>query len=180
MKNSFIGLVFLSIVWLSSCSGTAKPENLSDSTLAATTNIVVSDDGTTPIKNPSESANENGTVIHLTKAMFLEKVYNFEKNPKQWSYIGDKPCLIDFYADWCRPCKMVAPIMDELAEKYKGQIIIYKINTDKERELAQFFGISSIPTMLFCPAKGDPQMTQGALDKATYEKIITEVLLQKK
>jgi thioredoxin len=125
------------------------------------------------------TGNGSGAVVQLTKAMFLEKVYDYEKNPKQWSFAGDKPCIIDFYADWCRPCKMVAPIMEELAEKYKGQITIYKVNTDQERELAQFFSIRSIPTMFFCPSSGNPQLTQGALSKEEYEKLINEFLLKK-
>jgi thioredoxin len=182
MKNSFSGLIFLSIVWLSSCGGAANPEKTPDSIVTSTgtinqakTNSEVATENIT-----TTPSTENVTVIQLTKAMFLEKVYDFEKSPKHWTFIGDKPCVIDFYADWCRPCKMVSPIMAELAEKYKGQITVYKVNTDQERELAQFFGIRSIPTLFFCPAKGDPQMTQGALPKETYEKIITEVLLQKK
>lgn len=179
MKNTFAGLVILSILWFSSCGNAASPEKKPDSNISAS----IEQTGTlTETQSSHESATNEpaaGTVINLTKAMFLEKVYNYEANPNQWTYIGDKPCIIDFYADWCKPCKMVAPIMDELAEKYKGQIVIYKINTDKERELAQFFGIRSIPTMLFCPASADPQMTQGAMDKATYEKIINEVLLKK-
>lgn len=179
MKNSIIGIVFFSVVWLSSCNGAAKPENESDLSKATLTNTQSSDAGLPEGNTTAVLPAETGAVIQLTKAMFLEKVYNFEKNPKEWSFIGDKPCIIDFYADWCRPCKMVAPIMAELSEKYKGQIVIYKVNTDQQQELAQFFGIRSIPTMLFCPAKGDPQMTQGALPKENYEKIITEFLLQK-
>ena len=131
------------------------------------------------VNNQSKEIKKMGT-IHLTKAEFMAKVANYEANPNEWKYLGDKPCIIDFYADWCKPCKMVAPIMAELSEKYKGQITIYKVNTDQERELAQFFGIRSIPTMYFCPANGQPQMTQGAMDKDTYEKIIAEVLLNKK
>ena len=114
---------------------------------------------------------------HLTKETFLTKVFNYEQN-QEWKFECNLPCLIDFYADWCRPCKQVAPIMAELAEKYKGQIIIYKVNTDQERELAQFFGIRSIPTVFFCPPTGEPQMTQGAMPKETFEKVITYVLLK--
>lgn len=180
MKNTFIGLIFLSIVWLSSCGGAAKPEKTPESAVTATS---VADQAKTeaPVENSSTSpSTENYVVVQLTKAIFLEKVYNYEKNPKKWTFEGDKPCIIDFYADWCRPCKMVAPIMAELAEKYKGQITIYKVNTDQERELAQFFGIQSIPTVFFCPSVGDPQMAQGAMPKESYEKAITELLLQKK
>ena len=178
MKKTFIGIAFLSIVWLSSCGGAAKPENNSSTAVTATSmagQSGTSSEATTD--NNSASAEEN--VVQLTKAVFLDKIYDFEKDPKKWIFKGDKPCVIDFYADWCRPCKMVAPIMAELSEKYKGQITIYKVNVDKERELAQFFGIQSIPTVFFCPPTGDPQMTQGALPKETYEKVITEVLLKK-
>lgn len=180
MKNTLVGLVLLSVIWLSSCGGAATPEKTPDEILATKSAQSNTSAEVLPVNNTSSAAVAEGAVVQLTKAMFLEKVYNYEKNPKEWVFAGDKPCIIDFYADWCRPCKMVAPIMAELAEKYKGQITIYKINTDQERELAQFFGIQSIPTMYFCPSEGDPQMTQGAMDKATYEKIITEVLLNNK
>jgi thioredoxin len=181
MKNTFVALALLSVVWLSGCAGAASPENKPGTSVEANAkNEAIPNTVAEPVSNTSSSPAPEGAVVQLTKAMFLEKVYNYEKNPKEWVFEGDKPCVIDFYADWCRPCKMVAPIMAELAEKYKGQITIYKINTDQERELAQLFGINSIPTMYFCPADGKPQMTQGAMDKDTYEKIIAEVLLNKK
>jgi len=180
MRNTFIGLTFLSILWLSSCGSSATPEKKPDSTIPAVSTGTEMGSETGSNAATTASTEGEGSVIQLNKAMFLEKVYDFEKNPKQWTYKGDKPCIIDFYADWCKPCKMVAPIMAELSEKYKGQIVIYKINTDQERELAQFFGIRSIPTIFFCPAKGDPQMAQGAMPKESYEQAINEVLLQKK
>ena len=93
-----------------------------------------------PVKEETMTTEGNGKVIHLTKADFLAKVYNFEKNPKEWKYEGDKPAIVDFYADWCGPCKMVAPILDELAKEYDGQIVIYKVDTEKEQELAGAFG----------------------------------------
>jgi thioredoxin len=99
---------------------------------------------------------------HLTKQTFLDKVFNYEQN-KDWKFEGELPCLIDFYADWCQPCKMVAPILEELAEEYKGKINIYKIDTESEQELAAAFGIRSIPSLLFCPKDGQPQMAMGAL-----------------
>ena len=178
MKNTFFGLILLSIVWLSSCGGSAKSEQKPGSVSNTTQTSITTE--AQPETNSANPATDEGAVIQMTKAMFLEKVYNFEKNPKQWTFIGERPCVIDFYADWCRPCKMVAPIMAELAEKYKGQVDFYKVNTDKEPELSQFFGIRSIPTVFFSPLNGDPQMTQGALPKEDFEKIITEVLLQKK
>jgi thioredoxin len=112
---------------------------------------------------------------HLTKKAFLEKVFNYEKN-KEWQFEGDKPCLIDFYADWCGPCKMVAPILEELSETYKGKIDIYKVDTEAEQELAAAFAIRSIPSMLFCPKDGQPQMATGALPKHELERVIKDVL----
>jgi thioredoxin len=116
---------------------------------------------------------------HLTKETFLEKVFNFEQN-KDWKFEGELPCLIDFYADWCQPCKMVAPILEELAEEYKGKINIYKIDTESEQELAAAFGIRSIPSLLFCPKDGQPQMAMGALPKETFKKAIYDILLKEK
>lgn len=111
----------------------------------------------------------------LTKKEFLEKVFDFEKN-KEWKFEGDVPCLIDFYADWCQPCKMVAPILEELSEEYGDKINIYKVNTEDERELSAAFGIRSIPSMLFCPKEGEPQMATGALPKQNLEQIFKDVL----
>ncbi|MCC5927620.1 MAG: thioredoxin [Cyclobacteriaceae bacterium] len=108
--------------------------------------------------------------------MFLEKVFNYEKN-QDWKYEGDIPCIIDFYADWCGPCKMIAPILEELAAEYEGKIKIYKVDTEAEQELAGAFGIRSIPSILFVPMEGQPQMAQGALPKNTFKKAIDEVLL---
>ena len=117
--------------------------------------------------------------VHLTKAEFLKKVANFETNPKEWKYLGDKPCIIDFYTTWCGPCKMVAPILEDLANEYDGKIHIYKIDTEAEPELAAAFGIQSIPTILFCPMNGNPQISQGAMRKESFVKQINEVLLVK-
>lgn len=127
----------------------------------------------------SVTGDEPGRVIQMTKAMFIEKVFNYEVNPNEWKYLGEKPCIIDFYADWCGPCKRVAPIMDELAQQYKDQIVIYRVNTDQERELAQIFNIRSIPSILYCPSEGKPQMTMGALPKSEFESMIKELLLAK-
>jgi len=118
--------------------------------------------------------------IHLTKAEFLSKVANYAANPTEWKYLGDKPCIIDFYASWCGPCKTIAPILEELAKEYDGQIYIYKINTEEEQELAGAFGIRSIPTILFVPMGENPQMAQGAMPKDAFKKAIDEVLLKKK
>ena len=112
---------------------------------------------------------------HLTKETFKEKVFNFEQN-KEWKFEGDIPCMIDFYADWCQPCKVVAPVLEELAEEYNGKINIFKVNTEQEQELSALFGIKSIPSLLFVPKDGQPQMAMGALPKDSFEKAIKEVL----
>jgi thioredoxin len=113
---------------------------------------------------------------HLTKETFLDKVFNYEKN-QEWKFEGQLPCLIDFYADWCGPCKMVAPILEELSKEFEGKINIYKVNTEMEQELSAAFGIQSIPSMLFCPKDGKPQMAMGALPKQALIDAINEVLL---
>lgn len=113
---------------------------------------------------------------HLTKQTFLEKVFDYEQN-KDWKFEGTSPCLIDFYADWCGPCKMVAPILEELSKEYDGKINIYKVDTEAEQELAGAFGIRSIPSMLFIPMIGQPQMVQGALPKSELKKAIDDILL---
>lgn len=114
---------------------------------------------------------------HLTKETFLKKVFNYEEN-KEWKYEGDLPCIIDFYADWCGPCKMIAPVLEELSKEYEGKIHIYKVDTEDQQELAAAFGIRSIPSILFVPMNEQPQMAQGALPKATLKKAIDEVLLK--
>ena len=129
----------------------------------------------------ADTATEDaGEVIVLNKADFLTKVFNYEKNPTKWTYEGDKPCIIDFYADWCGPYRRVAPVLKELAKRYKNDIVIYKINIDKERELAGTFSVTSIPTILFVPMKGEPQVSMGALPEESLVKMIEEVLLEKK
>jgi thioredoxin 1 len=114
---------------------------------------------------------------NLTKETFLEKVFNYEKSD-EWKFEGTLPCLIDFYADWCGPCKMVAPILEELSKEYEGKINIYKVNTESERELSSVFGIQSIPSMLFVPMNDKPQMSMGALPKSELIKVINEILLK--
>jgi thioredoxin len=112
---------------------------------------------------------------HLTKETFLSKIFNYEIN-KEWKFLGERPCLIDFYADWCGPCKMVAPVLEELAEDFEGKLDIYKINTEEEQELASVFGIRSIPSFLFIPLEGQPQMAMGALPKETFIKAFSDIL----
>jgi thioredoxin 1 len=114
-------------------------------------------------------------IEHLTKVTFLNKVFNYELN-KEWKFEGEKPCIIDFYADWCGPCKSVAPVLEELAKDFDGKINVFKVDTEEEQELASVFGIRSIPSFLFVPAKGQPQMAMGALPKETFVKAFKDVL----
>jgi len=125
----------------------------------------------------TKEADGAGEVILLTKKDFLEKVYNYETNRDSFIYEGTSPCIIDFYADWCGPCKMVDPILKDLAKEYKGKIIVYKVNTDNERALAAAFGIRSIPTYFFITNKGDLRYAMGALPRETFVKVIDELLL---
>jgi thioredoxin 1 len=125
--------------------------------------------------NINISNNSIMTLEHLTLETFKEKVFNFEAN-KDWKFEGKAPAIVDFYADWCSPCKMVAPILEELQEVYGDKLNIYKVNTEEERELAGMFGIQSIPSLLFIPLEGQPQMAQGALPKATFISAIEDVL----
>lgn len=113
---------------------------------------------------------------HLTLDTFKEKVFNFEAS-KEWKFEGDRPCVIDFYADWCGPCKMVAPIIEELSEEYAGKVDFYKIDTEAEQTLAGMFGITSIPSLLFVPKEGEPKMFAGALPKDGFDEIINKELL---
>ncbi len=119
--------------------------------------------------------NRSGLMESLTKDSFLQKVFNYEQN-KEWKFEGELPCIIDFYADWCGPCKMVEPVLRELAQEYQGKLNIYRVDTQAQQQLAAAFGIQSIPSMLFIPLNGKPQMAIGALPKNTLKKAIKEVL----
>ncbi|HNW52174.1 MAG TPA: thioredoxin domain-containing protein [Prolixibacteraceae bacterium] len=113
----------------------------------------------------------------MTKSDFIANIMDFEKNTTQWVYKGKLPCIIDFYADWCGPCRIASPILEEIAMEYKGKIDVYKVNIDKERELAQIFGISGIPAFLYCPMEGKPSMTSGvAKDKEQIKQAFREYI----
>jgi thioredoxin 1 len=124
----------------------------------------------------SNPENVKKGVVHLTNETFKKDVYNYELN-KQWKFEGKMPAIIDFYADWCGPCRKMAPIIDEIAVEYGGKIKVYKVDTDVEKMLSQTLGITGLPTLLFIPANGNPQVSVGLLDKATIVKAINDVLL---
>ncbi len=112
---------------------------------------------------------------HLTSETFKQKIFNYETN-KEWKFEGTTPAIIDFYADWCQPCRIVAPILEELKDEYGDKLDIFKVNTEEQRELSSIFGIQSIPSLLFIPKDGQPQMAMGALPKETFKQAISEVL----
>ena len=129
--------------------------------------------------NPEKTKNKTnaiGEVIVLTNETFKQKIFNYEIN-KQWKYEGSMPAIIDFYATWCGPCRQLSPRVEEIAKEFSGKIVVYKVDTDVEKLLSQSMGISSLPTLLFIPAKGQPQATMGALPKESLVKAINEVLL---
>ena len=129
-------------------------------------------------------SDDESAVTKISKADFLKQVMDYEKNPKEWKYAGTLPCVVDFYADWCGPCRLASPVLEELAKKYKGKIVVYKVNTDQEKELASVFNITGIPAFLWVPTTGKPTMKSGvpnnpAAIKEQFEKIINDMLLKK-
>lgn len=116
-------------------------------------------------------------VIQMDRAMFIDKVCDYTQS-QEWDYKGDTPAIIDLYADWCGPCRRMAPVMKELAREYAGKIVIYKVNVDKEQELAALFGATSIPLFVFIPKQGTPQLMKGAAEKEVFVKAIEELLLK--
>jgi thioredoxin len=130
-----------------------------------------------PVNTIKEGDNKV-TVVYLTNDTFKQMIYNYEKN-KEWKYEGTKPAIIDFYANWCPPCRQLSPLVEEIAKEYAGKIVVYKIDTDKERVLSQQLGISGLPTLLFIPLKGKPQASMGFIPKETIIKTINNVLMIK-
>lgn len=130
-------------------------------------------------ENPAAEAsksNAGSSVVMLDNESFKKLVFNYEVN-KEWKYEGDIPAIIDFYADWCAPCRQLSPIVEEIARDYAGKIVVYKVDTEKEKALSQSIGITGLPTLLFIPAKGNPQVSMGLLPKASLVKAINEILL---
>lgn len=166
MKKStlLLSFLFVGLLAFTSCKGKAGNDQTSTSN---------------PETSQQVDKKAGSGPVHLTKTEFLKKIADYEKNPKEWKYLGDKPAIIDFYADWCGPCKMVAPLLEQLSEEYAGQIYVYKVDVDKETDLARDFGIQSIPTIWFVPMKGDPQVVQGALPKEQLKEYVEKILLKK-
>lgn len=169
MRTNFLAAAVTLVFILASCNSADKK----------TASVNAEADQKTNMTKTKNSMTTSKKTIQLSRADFLTKVANFEENPDQWVYLGDKPCIIDFYADWCGPCKMIAPILEELANEYDGEIYIYKVDTEAEQQLAAEFGIRSIPSLLFVPMDEAPQMAQGALPKDAFKQAIDEVLLKK-
>ena len=126
----------------------------------------------------AQDKKDESKVKQLTYKEFLKKVWNFENNPNTFVYKGKLPAVIDFYADWCGPCRRVAPIMEKLAEEYDGKLLVYKVNVDQEKELSAAFQVKSIPMVLFIPMEGQPMMQVGALPEEGYKKVVVEQLLK--
>jgi len=149
--------------------------------LSVMTSCSKKEDPKTDLKTMSiKNSNNNKTKMeHLTKETFKSKVFDYEKN-KEWKFEGKNPAIIDFYADWCGPCKMVAPVLEDLSNEYDGKVDIYKVDTEVEQELAAVFGIRSIPSILFVPVSGQPQMSAGAMQKEGFVQAINEILLVQK
>jgi len=179
MKNWLMIPIIAALIAINfSCNNTATEQNKNSASINEATMIQTTDNLLTEETKTIEKTEPTGKVVHITTKEFKEKVYNYEAN-KEWKYNGNKPCIVDFYADWCRPCKMIAPILDDLAKEYEGQIVIYKVDTEAERELSAVFGIRSIPSILFVPLDGQPQMAQGALPKESFKDAINSILLKK-
>ena len=126
----------------------------------------------------AQDKKEESKVKQLTYKEFTKKVWDFEKDPSTFLYKGKLPAVIDFYADWCGPCRRVAPIMEKLATEYDGKLLVYKINVDQEKDLASAFQVKSIPMVLFIPMEGQPMMQVGAMQEAEYKKVVEEHLIK--
>jgi len=156
MKKTNLLIVVLSVVMMISCKNTTKSNE--------------------EIVKPANKFDNQGKVIQISKMDFTDLIMDYEKNPQNWVFKGEKPCVVDFYADWCRPCVALSPIMEDLAEKYKGKLIIYKVNVDKAKNLATVFNIQSIPTLMFFKQNTQPGQIVGAPQKSQLDRKIQEFI----
>ncbi len=180
MKKVFLISFVLITFLLGGCGSSGNGEKTKSNVSDVKAEVKTDDKTSEKSEATSDSKTDDIKPEHITAKIFKEKIWNYEQNPSKWVYEGDLPCVVDFYADWCRPCKMVAPIMDDLADYYKGRVLFYKVNTDEQRELASVFQIRSIPAILFAPKNGKPSMQAGAMSKEQYIKIIDEYVLGNK
>lgn len=174
MKRTFLMVLAMVAVAMTSCSQNKQSKVLEQQTQAShaqAKDIPASAKG-------SLSKSNNGKVSYLSTAEFKKKVIDYDKHPNEWVFEGSRPVVIDFYATWCGPCQMMAPVVEQLAKEYHEKIDFYKVDVDKEQELATLFGIESIPTFLFIPLKGTPATQMGAMQKVDFETIIKSVLLK--
>lgn len=176
MKTSILSISIFAL--LSFGCNTSENVHAQDSSMSEQSNEATFKNNNESIDSVSANK-ENGKVIQITTVEFKELIYDYTQHPDTWVYKGTKPCVIDFYADWCRPCKIIEPILAELAVHYKDDVIFYKVNTDQERELSQVFQIKSIPLVVFSPVNGNPEGALGALSKEDYMQKIDSLLLKK-
>ncbi len=149
--KKLVFIVAIAVFSLQSCNAGQSNNNGNEKTA----------ENSAPVQTVSQSSDSEGGSVKLTKSKFIDEVWDYENSPEEWKFKGDKPALIDFYADWCGPCKIASPILEEVAKEYDGKITVYKVDTEVERELASVFGISSIPAFLYIPVDGKPTMTKG-------------------
>jgi len=160
--KKLVFVLAVAVISLQSCNS-SKAKNNGD------------ENGKMPAETVSQKSGEEGGSVKLTKEKFLKEVWDYESSPKEWKFKGEKPALIDFYADWCGPCKIASPILEEISKEYAGKITIYKVDTQVERELSGVFGISGIPAFLYIPKNGKPTMTSGiARSKEDTKKMFKE------
>lgn len=171
MKNQILVILsFFAIFSIISCNNNSKTTQ--DKNVDNQTN-----QQTSVSQSATIEAAKEGKVMFINKKQFIDNIYDYEKNP-EWTFKSELPCVIDFYADWCKPCKMISPFMEELAQEYKGKVHFLKINVDVEEELARQFNISSIPAVMYCPKNGKPQMNIGGMPKEEIKKLVESILIK--
>ncbi|OQA92620.1 MAG: Thioredoxin [Bacteroidetes bacterium ADurb.Bin234] len=171
MKRLFYSILGISLLLLSCNSGTKTSQNSDTNAIEAEVAVPIAE------PEPQTTVSSSGIPVKINAKEFMEKVHDY-KNMTTWKYKGDKPCIVDFYADWCRPCKMMDPVLEKIAKEYEGKIIIYKINIDENKDIAQAFQINSIPFFLFCPLEGQAQSAMGMMSEENLRTAIKDVLKQ--